>query len=489
MKKLGKWQQLALELFVESLLTKAVQITSARNAKTLSPAHLKQCILAESRFDFLKDLVLTIPDIQTEGEEASGVVSVPSTPTVQQHQPPVFRSLSEAGSSSTTSRSKTGGTGRPRGRPRKNPAAQPSATQTIQRNRISRKSDSDETDTEDDEDDDEDDSTDTDSLPKGPLSSKNGSDPASASIHQASFQFNAVQPNFYQEIGGQNNSSFQIQINLPSVPVAGSGNEQAERIRELNMQARQFANAVTAIQNNSHTRVNGVSGRSLQVTPWSSPRLLSPVDVRHIVSEVHDNARKKFSPITSPSHRWARHNSFKINRRVDFDVQGEVKMKELLEIWNEKKLEIIQKLQNPPTSLSEITLFDAECLVATLLSEDESLIAVSLSSIMNFAAFTANQNTFRSSGLLAVLPKLIFHYNNQIRHKACLVAGNMALNEQNNADLPAKDKAAAPDTMYAAVFGLSMVERYKKKALILSERHANEDIVLQARRLWTALSE
>lgn len=38
-----------------------------------------------------------------------------------------------------------------------------------------------------------------------------------------------------------------------------------ERIRELNMQARQFANAVTAIQNNSHTRVNGVSGRSLQV--------------------------------------------------------------------------------------------------------------------------------------------------------------------------------------------------------------------------------
>lgn len=30
----------ALELFVESLLTKAVQITSARNAKTLSPAHL-----------------------------------------------------------------------------------------------------------------------------------------------------------------------------------------------------------------------------------------------------------------------------------------------------------------------------------------------------------------------------------------------------------------------------------------------------------------
>ena len=42
-----------------------------------------------------------------------------------------------------------------------------------------------------------------------------------------------------------------------------------ERIRDLNMQARQFASAVTAIQSNSngssHNRVNGVSGRSLQV--------------------------------------------------------------------------------------------------------------------------------------------------------------------------------------------------------------------------------
>lgn len=35
----------ALELFVESLLTKAVQITSARNAKTLSPAHLYAILL------------------------------------------------------------------------------------------------------------------------------------------------------------------------------------------------------------------------------------------------------------------------------------------------------------------------------------------------------------------------------------------------------------------------------------------------------------
>ena len=42
---------------------------------------------------------------------------------------------------------------------------------------------------------------------------------------------------------------------------------------------------------------------------------------------------------------------------------------------------------------------------------------------------------------------------------------------------------------YATVFGLSMVERLKRKARILSERHSNSDICMQASRLLEALSE
>lgn len=61
-----------LELFVESLLTKSSQITLSRNAKTLSPTHLKQCIMSESRFDFLKDLVKNIPDISIEENSGNG---------------------------------------------------------------------------------------------------------------------------------------------------------------------------------------------------------------------------------------------------------------------------------------------------------------------------------------------------------------------------------------------------------------------------------
>ncbi|XP_072757272.1 uncharacterized protein Nc2alpha isoform X2 [Anoplolepis gracilipes] len=66
-----------LELFVHSLLTKTMQITSAKNAKTLSPSHMKQCILSESRFDFLKDLVKSLPDVSGPDDE---VPTSPETP-------------------------------------------------------------------------------------------------------------------------------------------------------------------------------------------------------------------------------------------------------------------------------------------------------------------------------------------------------------------------------------------------------------------------
>lgn len=59
----------ALELFLESLLTKACHVTQSRNAKTMTTSHLKQCIELEQQFDFLKDLVATVPDMQADGDE------------------------------------------------------------------------------------------------------------------------------------------------------------------------------------------------------------------------------------------------------------------------------------------------------------------------------------------------------------------------------------------------------------------------------------
>ncbi|XP_069738479.1 dr1-associated corepressor [Phaenicophaeus curvirostris] len=62
----------ALELFLESLLRKACHVTQSRNAKTMTTSHLKQCIELEQQFDFLKDLVATVPDMQGDGDEAHG---------------------------------------------------------------------------------------------------------------------------------------------------------------------------------------------------------------------------------------------------------------------------------------------------------------------------------------------------------------------------------------------------------------------------------
>lgn len=59
----------ALELFLESLLKKACQVTQSRNAKTMTTSHLKQCIELEQQFDFLKDLVAAVPDMQGDGED------------------------------------------------------------------------------------------------------------------------------------------------------------------------------------------------------------------------------------------------------------------------------------------------------------------------------------------------------------------------------------------------------------------------------------
>ncbi|XP_019757817.2 dr1-associated corepressor isoform X1 [Dendroctonus ponderosae] len=65
----------ALEMFIESLLKKSAHITKNRSAKTLTPSHMKQCILSESRFDFLKDLVKNIPDASVQEDNENNALA------------------------------------------------------------------------------------------------------------------------------------------------------------------------------------------------------------------------------------------------------------------------------------------------------------------------------------------------------------------------------------------------------------------------------
>nr|XP_042905250.1 dr1-associated corepressor isoform X2 [Parasteatoda tepidariorum] len=65
----------ALELFVESLVTKTSLITKSRNAKTLTSSHLKACVLADNNFKFLRDLVSSVPDVQGEEEQMNPCIT------------------------------------------------------------------------------------------------------------------------------------------------------------------------------------------------------------------------------------------------------------------------------------------------------------------------------------------------------------------------------------------------------------------------------
>ncbi|XP_076316745.1 uncharacterized protein LOC143229007 isoform X2 [Tachypleus tridentatus] len=77
----------ALELFVESLIKRTSDITRSRNAKTLTTSHLKACIMADSQLHFLKDLVVSIPDVQMEEEmtTAGGIEPQQTVPCAVGH--------------------------------------------------------------------------------------------------------------------------------------------------------------------------------------------------------------------------------------------------------------------------------------------------------------------------------------------------------------------------------------------------------------------
>ncbi|XP_015206504.1 dr1-associated corepressor isoform X2 [Lepisosteus oculatus] len=65
----------ALELFLKSLLTKSCQITQSKHSRTMTQAHLRQCIETEKHFEFLKDLMSRAPPVPSPQEDngAKGV--------------------------------------------------------------------------------------------------------------------------------------------------------------------------------------------------------------------------------------------------------------------------------------------------------------------------------------------------------------------------------------------------------------------------------
>nr|XP_014341994.1 PREDICTED: dr1-associated corepressor-like [Latimeria chalumnae] len=68
----------ALESFLKSLLIKSCHIAHSKNAKTMTPAHVKQCIQTEKQFEFLKCLVEQLSTLhQSHGNRHATSKQVP----------------------------------------------------------------------------------------------------------------------------------------------------------------------------------------------------------------------------------------------------------------------------------------------------------------------------------------------------------------------------------------------------------------------------
>eukprot|EP00253_Pinus_taeda_P034452 PITA_34452 len=66
----------ALELFLQKLCDRTCEITLQRGAKTISAAHLKQCVQRFNVFDFLREIVNKVPDMRSSdslGEGKNGI--------------------------------------------------------------------------------------------------------------------------------------------------------------------------------------------------------------------------------------------------------------------------------------------------------------------------------------------------------------------------------------------------------------------------------
>lgn len=219
-----------------------------------------------------------------------------------------------------------------------------------------------------------------------------------------------------------------------------------ERIRELNLKARMFTDTMLAIQATQgpsprHSPLPGP--RSLQCSPWGSPRILSPVDVRHILSSRSSENLVMLglnSPAPSPvKRRWTRRSL----RRQKSPVPGThshaqtraSQEEEAEKLLRDTEDELRLRLETLTNRQRIMTFHEAKSLVALLHSNDELLLERTLTTIANCGTFASNQDILREAGCLFRLTKLLTYPKHTVQLSAIKALGNLALNEDNQKEL------------------------------------------------------
>ncbi|CAL4107504.1 unnamed protein product, partial [Meganyctiphanes norvegica] len=177
-----------------------------------------------------------------------------------------------------------------------------------------------------------------------------------------------------------------------------------ERIRELNLKARQFADTFIAIQaGNGHagqamTRNYAIhSANSTQCSPWNSPRILSPIDAKHFCMSKSTENLTHIPSDGSPSRvKWKRRSLKKKKKQEEEneDPDGAIQRRRIAEeaqqMYRDTREELKTRLEHLANRGRVLTPYEAKSLVALLYSEDTTLIEKSLVTIANCAAFSVN---------------------------------------------------------------------------------------------------
>ncbi|KAK7868758.1 hypothetical protein R5R35_002553 [Gryllus longicercus] len=244
----------------------------------------------------------------------------------------------------------------------------------------------------------------------------------------------------------------QTDVLLGNLDMTGSGKvilrplTVQERIRELNLRARMFTDTMLAIQGSSSPRHSPLPGpRSLQCSPWSSPRILSPVDVRHILASRSTENLSTLAAhgelVGSPvRRRWTRRSVRRSGLAKHRSPEGlreseEEARKEAERLLRDGEDELRLRLETLTHRDRVITAHEAKSLVALLHSSDEVLLERTLTTIGNCGTFMANQDTLREAGCLLRLQNLLTYPKTSIQLAAIRALGNLSLNQENQKEL------------------------------------------------------
>ncbi|XP_039297810.1 uncharacterized protein LOC111045931 [Nilaparvata lugens] len=237
----------------------------------------------------------------------------------------------------------------------------------------------------------------------------------------------------------------QTDVLLGDLDLSGSGKvvlrplTVQERIRELNLRARMFTDTMLAIQGSAgpspkHSPLPGPA--SLQCSPWGSPRILSPVDVRHILAS---RSSENLTLLGSPVKRRYNRRSLRRQRSPHMILQdcskNEDSELEAQKLFKDTQGDLKKNLESLSLRERVMNLQEAKSLVALLHCKDNQLLERTLNTIANLSTFAANQDMMREAGCLYRLQKLLSSSSVSVQNAAIRALGNLALNEGNQKEM------------------------------------------------------